>query len=129
MERLYILNLALLITHEIDSAYWQEWNLFAIPGGIQVFLALNFLLMLVGLLGLAQLLRQKPSAYIFSWLVIGAGLFAFGIHSYFLLAGHPEFRLPASLFLLAAVLVVSLCQAAATLSAMRSPRPAVTQAG
>jgi len=48
---LYILNFALLFTHEIDSAFWQEWKLFGIPGGIQVFLVLNFLLLLVALWG------------------------------------------------------------------------------
>lgn len=35
---LYLLNFALLFTHEIDSAYWKEWDLFGIPGGIKSFL-------------------------------------------------------------------------------------------
>jgi len=26
--RLYLANTALLIAHEIDSAYWKEWELF-----------------------------------------------------------------------------------------------------
>jgi hypothetical protein len=38
-----LLNLALLITHEIDSAFWKEWNLFGLPGGVQEFLALKAL--------------------------------------------------------------------------------------
>ena len=38
---LYLLNAAVLITHEIDSAYWHEWDLFGIPGGIQFFLVLK----------------------------------------------------------------------------------------
>ena len=46
---LYLLNFALLFSHEIDSAFWKEWDLFGIPGGIQVFLFLNFLLLLVAL--------------------------------------------------------------------------------
>ena len=27
------LNFALLVTHQIDSAYWKEWELFHLPGG------------------------------------------------------------------------------------------------
>ena len=29
----YFVNSVLLIVHEIDSAYWEEWNLFRLPGG------------------------------------------------------------------------------------------------
>ncbi len=83
---LYLLNFALLFTYEIDSAYWKEWELFGIPGGVQVFLVLNFLLL------------------------SASGLFAFSIHSYFILNGHGEFTLPASLVLLALILIVSLVQ-------------------
>ncbi len=32
---LYLLNFALLFTHKIDSAFWKEWELFGIPGGIR----------------------------------------------------------------------------------------------
>jgi hypothetical protein len=34
---LYLLNAALLFTHEIDSAFWKEWDLIGIPGGIKFF--------------------------------------------------------------------------------------------
>ena len=29
---LYLTNAVLLINHEIDSAYWKEWELFKLPG-------------------------------------------------------------------------------------------------
>lgn len=48
---LYLLNSALLFTHEIDSAFWREWDLFGMSGGIQGFLVANFLLLLVALYG------------------------------------------------------------------------------
>jgi hypothetical protein len=48
---LYLLNAAVLFTHEIDSAYWHEWELFGLPGGIQVFLCVNLLLIIVILYG------------------------------------------------------------------------------
>ncbi|MGD0589579.1 MAG: DUF6713 family protein [Bacteroidota bacterium] len=38
-----MLNLTLLIIHEIDSTFWKEWNLFRLPGGIQGVLALKAL--------------------------------------------------------------------------------------
>jgi hypothetical protein len=35
---LYLVNAVLLINHEIDSAYWKEWELFKLPGSISGFL-------------------------------------------------------------------------------------------
>jgi len=39
---IYFVYLVFLIIHELDSAYWKEWDLFRLPGGITVFLALHF---------------------------------------------------------------------------------------
>ncbi len=121
---LYLLNLALLFTHEIDSAYWKEWELFGIPGGIQVFLVLNFLLLLVALIGFGELARGTRTGQVLSLLVAAAGVFAFCIHAYFILTGHPEFTLPASLVLLASILVVSITQAYVTFQQLRTARAA-----
>ena len=115
VTNLYLLNSALLFSHEIDSAFWKEWDLFGIPGGIQVFLFLNFLLLLVALFGFRQVLQGARSGKWFSLLLAGAGIFAFSIHSYFILAGRPEFTLPASIALLALILIVSLVQGFLTL--------------
>ena len=112
---LYLLNFALLFSHEIDSAFWKEWDLFGIPGGIQVFLLLNFLLLLVALFGFRRVLQGAKSGKWFSLLLAGAGIFAFSIHSYFILAGRPEFTLPASVALLALILITSLVQGFLTL--------------
>jgi len=116
---LYLLNAAVLITHEIDSSYWREWELFGIPGGIQVFLVLNLLLVIVVLYGFQALAMGRSSWIIFSWLLVTGGLFAVVIHTYFLLKGSEAFRLPASLVLLLATLVLSLAQALALLRARR----------
>ncbi len=122
---LYLLNFALLFTHEIDSAYWKEWDLFGLPGGIQAFLILNFMLLVVALYGFRELVRNTPAGRVFSLLVAAAGVFAFCIHTYFILIGHPEFTLPASLILLAVILVVSVAQAYITLQQMRGARAPV----
>ena len=119
---LYLLNCALLFSHEIDSAYWQEWNLFGLPGGIQLFLVLNLLLLVVALYGFKQVVLGGRGRRFFPLLLAGAGLFAFGIHTVFLLAGHPEFKLPASLGLLALILLVSLAQGFVTLRDWRKKR-------
>ena len=113
-ELLYALNFALLFTHEIDSAYWQEWNLFGIPGGIQLFLLVNLGLFIVAILGYSQLLRLKQSGCWFSFLLAIAGVFAFTIHTYFILSGHSEFTLLGSELLLGLILLVSLIQAILT---------------
>jgi hypothetical protein len=112
LRRLYLLNSAFLITHEIDSAYWHEWELFGLPGGIQIFLVLNLLLVLVILYGFQALLRDQAPGWVLSWTLAAGGLFAAGIHTYFLLQGSPAFRLPVSIALLVAVFFLSVWQAA-----------------
>ena len=114
---LYLLNAAVLITHEIDSAYWREWKLFGIPGGIQVFLGLNLLLVVAILYGHQALALGRAAGFVLSWVLVAGGLFAAIIHSIFLLRGSEAFLAPASLGLLAATLVLSPLQAAALIKA------------
>ena len=116
---LYLLNLALLITHEIDSAFWKEWNLFGLPGGIQEFLVVNFLLMLVALVGFRNMISGKRSGYYFALLLAGSGIFAFGIHSYFILQGHQEFTLLVSVVTLIMIFFLSLIQGVLAVKALR----------
>ncbi|MFC7046329.1 DUF6713 family protein [Halobacteriaceae archaeon GCM10025711] len=118
---LYLLNAALLFTHEIDSAFWEEWTLFGLPGGIQLFLVLNFVLLLAFLYGYGLLVAGRRTGDWFALLLAGAGLFAVVAHGFFLATGHPEFRLPVSLALLAATAVVSPVQAWLAVAALRSP--------
>lgn len=123
LENLYALNLALLATHEIDSAYWHEWNLFGQPGGIQLFLVLYLALLTVFLIGLLRLVKGHAGAVWFSIALSAGGTLAFVLHSYFLLQGHGEFRLPVSLAVLALMLIVSLVQARLSLRLLSHSRP------
>jgi hypothetical protein len=109
-ENIYAMNFALLFMHEIDSAYWQEWNLFGIPGGIQLFLLINLAMFLAAMYGYNRLLLGKYSGYILSYILSAAGIFAFSMHSYFIVTGHPEFTLPASEILLVVIFIVSFIQ-------------------
>jgi uncharacterized protein DUF6713 len=108
---LYLLNFALLLTHQIDSAYWREWELFHMPGGLQLNLLLNFVLLLVGLSGFGLVVQGAGAGQAFALILAAGGVFAFAIHAYFLFRGNASFRLPASVAVLACLLVVSIAQA------------------
>lgn len=115
---IYLVNAVLLIDHEIDSAYWKEWELFHLPGGIGGFLLVHLPLLGVVLYGLVAVARRSPSGLWFSLLLSAGGLFAFGIHTYFLKKGRDEFDHPVSKGILRATLAVSLCQMTLTVYLM-----------
>jgi hypothetical protein len=73
---LYLVNSALLFTHEVDSGYWQEWQLFDLPGGIQMFLVMNFVLVIIGLLGFKYVVLQRRAGVWFSLVQAASGVFA-----------------------------------------------------
>ena len=114
-----MINLTLFITHEIDSAYWTEWKLFGMSGGIQGFLIVNFLIVLGGLIGFRNLIIDRKSGYYFALVLAVTGVFAFCIHMYFIMGGHQEFTLFVSIAILIATLVVSLIQGVLALQALR----------
>ena len=119
LQWLYLLNATVLITHQVDAAYWHEWQLFGIPGGIQLFLLFTLVTVIVILLGQQTIGRQQRKGIFFSWLLIASGLVAFVAHSYFLLQGDEAFTLPFSLALLVATLLLSLAQGIVTLRVRR----------
>ncbi len=112
---LYLANAVLLINHEIDSAYWKEWDLFKLPGGIAGFLLLHFPLLFFILYGLTLVSSRSPAGLVFSLILCFGGLFAFSIHTYFLKKGRMEFNQPVSKYILKATLLVSVVQLAVTL--------------
>ena len=115
---LYLSNSVLLINHEIDSAYWKEWELFKLPGGITGFLLIHFPLLLFILYGSVLVARSSLSGLIFSLILSLSGIFAFSIHTYFLKKGRNEFDKPISKFILMATLIVSIVQLAVTIYLM-----------
>jgi hypothetical protein len=115
---LYLANSVLLINHEIDSAYWKEWELFKLPGGLTGFLLLHFPLLLLILWGLILVCRHTSWGLIFSFVLCFGGLFAFTVHTYFIGKGRAEFNKPISKLILVAILIVSLVQLATTLYVM-----------
>jgi len=107
---LYLTNAVLLINHEIDSAYWKEWELFRLPGGIAGFLLLHFPLLFIVLYGLVLIERQTFLGLIFSFILCFGGIFAFIIHTYFLRKGREEFNKLISKIILILTLLVSIVQ-------------------
>lgn len=110
LERLYLANATVLISHEIDSAYWHEWELFHLPGGIQLFLALHLILLPLVLYGYREVCCRGRYARAASLLLAGVGVFAALLHGGFMLYGDRAFSLPFSQLLLALTLLLSSAQ-------------------
>jgi Ca2+/Na+ antiporter len=109
-QTLFLLNSTVLFTHQIDAAYWHEWNLFHLPGGNQLNLILNLPIIALVLLAFLQVATRSPHQRLCHQFLASLGLLTIAIHSSFLLAGHPEFLQPVSLLLLAATLILSIVQ-------------------
>ncbi|AKB85679.1 DUF6713 family protein [Methanococcoides methylutens] len=112
----YMINSVLLINHEIDSAYWKEWDLFKLPGGITGFLLIHIPVLFFVLYGLVLVYQQSYTGLIFSLILSFSGIFAFTAHMYFIKKGRDEFKIPMSMFILVSTLVVSLVQAYLTIN-------------
>ena len=107
---LYMVNAILLINHEIESAYWKEWELFGFPGSISGFLLLHVPFVMLLLFGLIEVYLGTGFGYIINLIVAFGGVFAFFIHSYFIQAGNPQFKTITSQALLYGLLVTSSIQ-------------------
>ena len=116
---LYLINLTLLILHEMDSVYWKEWDLFGLPGGVEGFLLVHIPLILLALYGLIWIYQQTLAGLIVSLVLSVAGMGGFGLHTYLIRTGHPEFKTPLSRMILAGMLFVSLVQMSVTIYLLR----------
>ena len=94
---LYLVNSVLLINHEIDSAFWKEWDLFHLPGGISGFLWIHFPLLFVILYGLVRVFQGAFDGLLFSLLLSSGGVFAFVIHMVFIKKGNKEINVDVSM--------------------------------
>lgn len=111
LRRIYALNATVLLVHQMEAAFWHEWRLFGMPGGLQLYLALNLPIVLLILSGQGALARGDYAGIGIGWAVVAAGLFAVAFHAFHLALGDPAFTLPISYALLAATFVLSLMQA------------------
>ncbi|QKE62471.1 hypothetical protein HNE05_03555 [Aquipseudomonas campi] len=110
MERSFFLTMCLLILHQIDAAFWREWEMFYLPGGVQGYLLFNSLIIPVVLLGYKHVIQSSSKAIIFATVCATLGVLTFLIHSGFALAGLEQFHLPLSRAIIALCLLSSLWQ-------------------
>ncbi len=115
---IYIANATILINHEIDSAYWQEWKLINPndQNGIRGFLILHFPMLFIILFGLVLVYDHRLSGYIISIILATGGLFAFFFHTYHLRKGKKEFNTMLSKAMITATLILSIVQIVLTVN-------------
>lgn len=122
LRALYVANATLLLVHEIDSAFWREWELLRLPGGEPGFLAVHVVLAAAVVWGYGRLVEGARAGLVLSLALALAALAAAAIHAAFLLAGRPEFRSGASLAVLAGAFALSAAQAPLALRALAARR-------
>lgn len=119
LNGLAVLNLTLLIVHQIDAAFWHEWEMFGIPGGIQVFNLLNMVIFVPLLMCLVMLVERRAAGYAASlFMAVGCGL-VLPIHAGFALAGYEQFDLPVSIAVIVTSFAAAVAQGATTLRSRR----------
>ena len=107
MPRSYFWTMLLLILHQVDAAYWREWEMFHVPGGVQGFLVFNLAAITLVLVGYRHVLLATPRAVLYACVCAALGVGTCLIHVGFALAGMEQFHLPLS------VAVIVLCLASA----------------
>ena len=97
MARSYFWTRLLLILHQVDAAYWREWEMFHVPGGIQGFLVFNLAAIALVLVGYRHVLLATSRAPRYAGLCAALGMGTCLIHAGFALAGLEQFHLPLSI--------------------------------
>ena len=110
LKGLYIIVFTLLIVHEIDSAFWKEWELFHLPGGIQLFDVIHIVLLPIFIIGYGVLVSNTDKGIKFSLLLGALGMVAFVIHSIFMSIGFYQFKIPVSILIIALLGLTSVYQ-------------------
>jgi hypothetical protein len=118
---IYIINTTLLITHEIDSSYWKEWNLiYSLSSrstnvnndqkNLNIFLLLHIPILLLILYGLTEVLQRSFIGLILSVVLCLGGFFAFFFHMHFIMKGRIEFNNPISKGMITGIFILSIVQ-------------------
>jgi hypothetical protein len=110
LDLVYIVTLSLLITHQIDAAYWREWEMFLVPGGVQFFDIFNLAIVPVLLVGFKSVLLKKKSGYYYSCFLSSLGLLTFLIPTRFYLNGYHQFTVPVSMAVIILCAVIAVIQ-------------------
>ncbi|MNN48831.1 hypothetical protein D3C81_1633300 [compost metagenome] len=109
MPRSYFWTMLFLILHQIDAAYWNEWEMFRLPGGVQGFLVFNLAAIALVLAGYRHVLLATARATLYACVCAALGVGTFLIHAGFALAGLEQFHLPLSMTIIALCLASAVC--------------------
>jgi hypothetical protein len=77
---LYILNVSLLLLHEIESGYEKEWEILKLPGKITGFLLLHIPVLFIFFYGLYCILLYPQTRGVISLVIGTAGFLPFLVH-------------------------------------------------
>ena len=114
LDRVAALNLALVMAHQADAAYWKEWEMFGLPGGIQLFTLFNLVAFMLLLWLFSAVISRQRNGLRGSFLIAGLSGVVLPIHAAFAFAGFTEFHLPVSIAVIVGTFVVSIWQAILT---------------
>ncbi len=103
-------NFVLLFTHQTEAVWWKEWEMFHLPGGIELFAAINMLFLTVALLAFDQVARNTRWARLSSSLFAAAGLITAALHTSFWASGSQRFTTLFSRAILFSILLCSVLQ-------------------
>lgn len=122
MKNSYLATMTLFVLHQMDAAYWHEWNMFLDipPGGIQGYLAYNLVLMPIFFVGYKSVIESSAHAFRYSYFCGGIGVLVFVVHAGFMISGYDEFRLPFSMSIIALCLLSGSWQVRQTFLASRN---------
>jgi hypothetical protein len=110
LNKIVILNLALVLTHQVDGAYWHEWEMFQLPGGIQLNNFINLLTFTALLYLFVPVVQRKASGIKCSLIIAVISALVLPTHVGFAIAGYQQFHLPFSIFIIVATFVLSILQ-------------------
>ena len=80
LSLVYIIPAALLLLHEIESAYVKEWEILKLPGKITGFLLLHIPILLLFFWGAIELGKQNTTGEIIALIAGVGGLIPFLVH-------------------------------------------------
>lgn len=126
---LFIANATVLFVHQIDAAYWHEWEMFHIPGGNQVNLLLNLPIIALVLMAHREAVLGSRHASAAHTLLAFLGLLTVGLHSAFFAFGSTQFLQPMSIALLVSTGLLSIWQLVCLRGFVAVARPGASGGG
>lgn len=107
---LFIANATVLFVHQIDAAYWHEWEMFHIPGGNQINLLLNLPILALVLIAHRHTVLESKYANTAHGFLAALGFLTVILHSLFFVLGSTKFLEPVSIALLVSTGLLSIAQ-------------------